>query len=204
MAQFPSSTNIVWSSDAPAQDLTSVVYAQHINEVRDEIRAIATELGSNPRGAAGTVAARMANLETSKASANHVHSGYILGSVLTTKGDLLGRSTSGPARVAAPGSNGQVLLSDTAQDAGMRWAVPPFEASGAVAAHEGKTDPHPQYQTKAENDALYSSSGHTHPYQPAGDYVMGGQGINAIVRLTQTAYNALATKDPSTLYVIVG
>jgi hypothetical protein len=38
----------------------------------------------------------------------------------------------------------------------------------------------------------------------AGAYVAGGQGITAIVKLTQAAYDAIATKSATTLYVVVG
>ena len=37
-----------------------------------------------------------------------------------------------------------------------------FEASGAVAAHVGAADPHPQYLTAAEGNAAYAAISHTH------------------------------------------
>lgn len=45
----------------------------------------------------------------------------ILG-LATKKGDLIARGDTGWVRVPQPTANGQVLTSDTAETAGMRWA----------------------------------------------------------------------------------
>ena len=50
------------------------------------------------------------------------HSQYVLRSILTTKGDLLGRSVSAVARFAV-GSNGTVPVADSGEAVGIRWSV---------------------------------------------------------------------------------
>lgn len=51
---------------------------------------------------------------------------------LTTKGDLLGRGASAPARVAV-GTDGQVLTADSTQATGVKWATPnPGDITGVA------------------------------------------------------------------------
>ena len=56
-----------------------------------------------------------------------VHSQYVLKSLVTTKGDLIVRDASAPARLGV-GTNGHVLTADSAQTLGIKWAP---AASGA-------------------------------------------------------------------------
>lgn len=58
-------------------------------------------------------------------------------------------------------------------------------------------------------DQLQMREGLLAPTEPGEEFVMsrtgpgGGIGITQIVALTQAQYDALVTKDPATLYVIV-
>jgi hypothetical protein len=54
-------------------------------------------------------------------------------SLLTTKGDLIGRSSSVPVRVGV-GSDGQVLTADAASTAGFKWAAASGGGGGGVSA----------------------------------------------------------------------
>ena len=59
-------------------------------------------------------------------------------------------------------------------------------------------------------DQLQMREGLLAPTEPDENFVMsrtgpgGGIGITQIVPLTQAQYDAIVTKDPATLYVIVG
>lgn len=55
---------------------------------------------------------------------------------LTTKGDLVGRSSSATVRLAV-GTNGQVLTADSAQTPGVKWATP---ASASLSLLDAKGD----------------------------------------------------------------
>ena len=54
----------------------------------------------------------------------------MLATLLTSKGQLIGRSAGGPVAVPAPAANGQVLIGDSAAVSGTRWA--PQSELGAV------------------------------------------------------------------------
>ena len=51
-----------------------------------------------------------------------VHSQYVLKSLVTTKGDLIVRDTSAPARLGV-GTDGHILTADSAQTLGVKWAA---------------------------------------------------------------------------------
>ena len=54
-------------------------------------------------------------------------SAFVLNSLVTTKGDLIVRDSSAPARIGV-GTNGHVLTADSAETLGIKWAA---AASGA-------------------------------------------------------------------------
>ncbi len=94
MAQYPNTSNIDWIDSTVAGqgdelvDQQDVNFAEHVNELRGEVKAIALELGSNPRGAQSTVRARLENIETTKSSTSHNHdTAYVARSVLAAKGN---------------------------------------------------------------------------------------------------------------------
>lgn len=58
------------------------------------------------------------------------HTQYILKALLTTKGDLIVRDASSPARLAA-GAEGQVLSVATAEPTGLKW-IPPVSAGAGI------------------------------------------------------------------------
>jgi hypothetical protein len=63
-------------------------------------------------------------------------SSLIAKSLLTTKGDIIAATgASTPARLGV-GSNGQVVMADSAQAAGVKWAAPVAAASAAVSTGE--------------------------------------------------------------------
>lgn len=60
-----------------------------------------------------------------------VHPQYLLESALTTKGDIISRSSTAVVRVPV-GANGRVLTADSAETAGIKWSPPvPYAASAA-------------------------------------------------------------------------
>lgn len=50
-------------------------------------------------------------------------SAYVPNSLVTTKGDLIVRDASAPARLGI-GTNGHVLTADSAETTGVKWAAP--------------------------------------------------------------------------------
>lgn len=82
--------------------------------------------------------------------------------------------------------------------------------NAAVGAHEGLTDPHPQYLTPAEGNTAYAPLSHTHSIsnvtglQTALDGKPDSADVDTIDVLTQAEYDAIATKNARTLYVVVG
>lgn len=127
MAQYPASSNLNWTdSTVPGQgdelvDQQDVNFAAHVNEIRDEVKAIAGELGTNPRGAQSTVKARLDNIESTKSSTTHTHdSAYVAKATLIAKGNILTATGAGVPAVLAPGGNGTVVMFDSAQPTGIK------------------------------------------------------------------------------------
>lgn len=54
-----------------------------------------------------------------------------------------------------------------------------FETAGAVAAHELAANPHPQYLTQAEGDALYKPIAYSYTLPIASDSILGGVKVGA-------------------------
>jgi hypothetical protein len=50
-------------------------------------------------------------------------SAFVSNSLITTKGDLIVRGASAPARLGV-GTNGHVLTADSAETTGVKWAAP--------------------------------------------------------------------------------
>lgn len=118
-----------------------VNWAEHVNRLQDEVVALARELGTIPKAGFSDVAARLTNIETSKADASHTHDGrYVQLSLVTSKGTLLVGSGAGTLVAVSPGVNGQALISDSAQPSGVRWGTLRHDALPGLA-----NDDHPQY-----------------------------------------------------------
>ena len=62
-----------------------------------------------------------------------VHPQYLLESALTTKGDLISRSSTAVVRVPV-GANGRVLTADSAETAGVKWSALPDPSPYAMSA----------------------------------------------------------------------
>ncbi|HET7110120.1 MAG TPA: tail fiber protein [Gemmatimonadales bacterium] len=54
-------------------DIDDTVFALHINDLQDEVRAIQIELGTTPKGTSGSVRARMENIEATRSLTTHDH-----------------------------------------------------------------------------------------------------------------------------------
>lgn len=67
-----------------------------------------------------------------KANAATFNAAFVSKTVQTTKGDLIGRSTTDPVRIPV-GTDGQVLTADSTQTSGVKWA----NASGGVGGGGG-------------------------------------------------------------------
>lgn len=177
------------------------------NALAAAIASILTELGSNPAGTYADVTARL------EAIAADVAAG--------------GGGTGGGAVDSVNGQTGIVVLDAadvgalTQTDADARYATPTSSttaATDAVAAHEAKADPHPQYLTPAEGDARYAPTGGggggavSSVNTKTGAVVLNAADVGAIPAgditlidvVTQAEYDALVTKVPTTLYVIQG
>lgn len=63
-------------------------------------------------------------------------SGLLMTDPTTTKGDLIGRSSTVPTRLAV-GSDGQVLTADSTQTLGVKWATPSSASAYATIQDEG-------------------------------------------------------------------
>jgi len=96
----------------------------------------------------------------------------IAATLVDAKGDLIVATAADTVTRLAAGADGQLLRADSAQAAGLRWAVITIgdvtalqaaldgkevagAAAGAVTAHVGAGDPHSQYLTAAEGNAAY-------------------------------------------------
>jgi len=95
-------------------------------------RTLNVVLSTSTPAALGTATAGTAT--SSVARSDHVHAmpsasdvGAVANSLVTTKGDLIVRDASAPARLGV-GTNGFVLTADSAQTTGLKWAA---AASGA-------------------------------------------------------------------------
>ena len=103
-------------------DQDNYVMAAHVNRLQDEVRAIASELGAQPRGSFGSVRSRLEDLATSKAQMPHNHDDtYWRRDTVTGKGQLL--ASTGPNNVAPlfASANNRVLVSDDTSDTGFRF-----------------------------------------------------------------------------------
>lgn len=119
-------------------DLTDIVWADHVNALQEEVRAVQLTLGTTPQAGHTSVSARILALENAPA-ANNTHSGlvnpgkttgddhpqYVRKDSYTAKGVVLSGSSAGViTAVAAPGANGQIPISDSSQAGGWRWGTP--------------------------------------------------------------------------------
>lgn len=94
--------------------------ASHNNERGEEITAIETELGTQPKGSDASVKARLDRMDGELALA-------ILKSLVDAKGDLLVATAADTIERLAVGVNGLTLVADSAQSKGLKWAIDPVQ-----------------------------------------------------------------------------
>lgn len=136
MASYPNSVR-TWTTKV---DNIDIVYAAHMNDVQDEVRAVQLELGTNPRGTAADVKTRIANLETGKSDTTHTHPTINL-STVTTKGDLIVGTGSAAVSRLGVGADGTFLQAASGQTTGLQWA----NVDHAQTLNLTTGNPHTQY-----------------------------------------------------------
>ena len=114
------------TSGFPAQTpFTLIIDEGTVNEEIVTVTAVATLNLTVTRGQDGTSAVSHSNGGTVKhgVSARDFNEPNAFVNTMTSKGDLLTRSSSGDERLAV-GADGQVLTADSAQANGIKWAAP--------------------------------------------------------------------------------
>src|SRR5687768_11448349 len=100
-------------------DGVSPIRADDVNNIRDAVIAVETELGIDPSSTFGTVKDRLDSLAD---DVEGLVGGGALLDIFTAKGDLL--SYSGSAATVLPvGTNGFVLTANSATSTGLSWAA---------------------------------------------------------------------------------
>lgn len=140
-ASYPSSIH----SFTTLTDGIDDVLASHQNEPNDEITAIETELGTNPKSIDDTVApgtpSSVGNaldmfgniVKTISGSTTWTNAAVaaIMKSIGTAKGDIIAFTGSGtPVRVPGSTTDGDVLTRGSTETAGVKWAAPAVSATG--------------------------------------------------------------------------
>lgn len=104
-------------------DQVDVNFAAHVNRLQDEVRAIARELGVNPKGSFDSVRDRLQDLASSKAPVVHNHDErYWQRTTVTSKGQVLVGNSPGNITAVMQPPNNRVLLSDDSTASGVRWS----------------------------------------------------------------------------------
>jgi len=108
-----------------AMDATSMT----VTRGYDGTTGVAHDINAPVEHCVGAIDYAEANAHINNTGLDH-HTQYLLRSVLTTKGDLFARTTSGITRLGV-GVDGQVLTADSAQTAGIKWST-----SDGLPAHD--------------------------------------------------------------------
>lgn len=104
------------------RDQIDINYAAHINRLQSEVRAMATELGTVPRGSHDSVRDRLEDLTANKSSTTHHHDErYWRRTLVTSKGQILVGTGDQNVEALNPGADGRVLKSDASTASGLRW-----------------------------------------------------------------------------------
>lgn len=104
------------------RDQIDINYAAHINRLQSEVRAMATELGTVPRGNHDSVRDRLEDLQANKANSSHHHDErYWRRTLVTSKGQILVGTGDQNVEALNPGADGRVLKSDASTASGLRW-----------------------------------------------------------------------------------
>lgn len=106
------------------RDQVDVNYAAHINRLQSEVRAIASELGTVPRGEYISVRDRLETLQTQKSNVAHHHDDrYWRRTIVTSKGQLLVGTSDQNVEALLPEPDGRVLKTDASTPTGLRWST---------------------------------------------------------------------------------
>ena len=102
-------------------------HRQMHNDLGDAIEAVQTELGTTPSGSYATVKARFEAIEGSTLPQ------------IDAKGDLIVGTADNTYDNLSVGTNGQLLVADSAQSKGMKWAggIPSSTTDNTVARYDG-------------------------------------------------------------------
>lgn len=102
-ALYPGDIRDDWTTHIDIQD---TVFAVHVNDLQDEMKATQTELGVSPKGGFASVKARLDDLAANKSATTHNHDGYHLRNV---DHDVTARHTFGAA-LGTPGAPSSIAL----------------------------------------------------------------------------------------------
>lgn len=105
------------------RDQVDINYAAHINRLQAEVRALATEIGTVPRGNYDSVRDRLETIQAGKSDIAHHHDDrYWSRTLVTSKGQLLVGTANQNVDVLLPEPDGRVLKTDASTPTGLRWS----------------------------------------------------------------------------------
>jgi hypothetical protein len=113
--QMPTATDLV--TDLPAD---FEVFGQ----------AVATSMGDLLGGTTGQVLSKTSATDMAFTWVDTDDTNAIQNAIVTAKGDLIGASASATPLVLAVGTDDQILVADSAEATGLKWATPAVSASG--------------------------------------------------------------------------
>lgn len=146
MASFPTSIK-VFGPPAHQTDYTDIIWAAHVNEIRDEIIAIESTLGANVEGSFSTVLARILNIEAGGSTGAPVtappHTHATLPYTVSVGGDpsasaYITLATDTIQGKAAGGANGPLYINPAAGDVYLGLSSPiAVHVHGSIATTAG-------------------------------------------------------------------
>lgn len=129
------------------------------------------------------------------AAGNHTHA-YIPLSTVTTKGDLVAATASATVARVGVGSDGQVLLADSSQTAGVKWGLP---VGGTVSIFKAADETRSSSTTLADDAELtLTLTAGTWLVQCRPFFTSTGAGSSVVLAVTGTTGN---TPGTATMYM---
>lgn len=133
-----SSTWITFKGDLPADATTSVkgiVMLESVTNSSSTTKAATPYAVKAAYDLATTTIAIAGNADTTAASALSTASSKISESVVTAKGDIIAATASGAVDNLPAGANNTMLLADSAQPMGVKWASAIFPSSSTISGN---------------------------------------------------------------------